>query len=333
MVQQAQGRVKPTIQLKGVAINDDKELEREADENSRKAIQFNMVENFRSDARKLSPYDLSKILEKTNKNFIISHFQESSIFPKKERKVILKENSKSKTGVQSNPVQFTFSNIERAINNWNQYFSNVGTVNEHIVPKMNRVRMRYIQQGQEELPNTIYEKISNGLAHDTFELSTKSGGFLFQHIFAKKIMDEDPRVIAFGGQSNSSDPDIIGYNFDTHQVEMALECKTTATDDIIGPIRGALDQLTSRSKYPEGKAILAITDAATIDSVIRGKYHASLNKDIHDIVYSFREAINRSMYNKITLEIYDSNMNRIHSTVVDKTYLDFCRANVRPTRK
>ncbi|SUA88597.1 hypothetical protein [Pandoraea pulmonicola] len=43
VVQQAQGRVKPTMQMKeGVAINDDSGLEREADVMSEKALRQDM---------------------------------------------------------------------------------------------------------------------------------------------------------------------------------------------------------------------------------------------------------------------------------------------------
>ena len=45
VVQQKQGRVKPTMQLKGVAINDDQELEREADLLGGKALQMISKEN------------------------------------------------------------------------------------------------------------------------------------------------------------------------------------------------------------------------------------------------------------------------------------------------
>ena len=45
VVQQAQGRVKPTTQINGANINDDKKLEKEADMLGNKALQQKAVEN------------------------------------------------------------------------------------------------------------------------------------------------------------------------------------------------------------------------------------------------------------------------------------------------
>jgi len=51
-VQQMQGRVKPTMQAKGVAVNDDRALEREADVMGGKALQMRRA----GQARKISAY-------------------------------------------------------------------------------------------------------------------------------------------------------------------------------------------------------------------------------------------------------------------------------------
>lgn len=51
VVQQMQGRVKPTMQAQGVAINDDSALEREADEMGRKADRGSLVKNFSQESK------------------------------------------------------------------------------------------------------------------------------------------------------------------------------------------------------------------------------------------------------------------------------------------
>ncbi len=69
VVQQAQGRVKPTLQAKGVPVNDDVSLESEADQMGAKALQMRMQSSFsRRDLTATSTGNLKPVQRVWNKN-------------------------------------------------------------------------------------------------------------------------------------------------------------------------------------------------------------------------------------------------------------------------
>ncbi|MBC8754331.1 DUF4157 domain-containing protein [Kordia sp. YSTF-M3] len=70
VVQQKQGRVKPTIKTKGVAINDDKGLEKEADVMGAKALQRKEISNSSIQLKEVAQRKLQKVVENTSSGTI-----------------------------------------------------------------------------------------------------------------------------------------------------------------------------------------------------------------------------------------------------------------------
>jgi len=273
VVQQAQGRVKPTRQLKGVAINDDTTLEKEADAMGAKAARLGRT-------------------------------QEAPI-----QTMNTGTSRSSNHGV----AQFTLADLNSANATWTTYDGTHGAVNGIINGDVTALRAAYTHYAspagggrndvQADALNPFLRKSVVGLLHDIKEIDSHAGGYYFQQVVkdeknAAGALNIINQTGARGGFSNLTDPDLIveqGAGGQKH----ANEVKRTTTANGMNPqLDDALRQLSLRSGNSSASVYIEVTDPAQRAAIVANR--GAVDTRVTNKISTLSRGFGRKYWNQST---------------------------------
>ncbi|MEA5540748.1 DUF4157 domain-containing protein [Limnoraphis robusta Tam1] len=246
VVQQMQGRVKPTMQMKGVQINDNEELEREADVVGTRATQMSGLDGVQNGRPDPEPSPV--------------------------------------TSTAGNVAQLTTAELQAADDIWQAYNNTHVTVNGIVTGDIARLQAAYahyllpanggLNDAAADAANPFLKNSVKGLLHDVEEIDSHSGGYYFQQV-VKDSKNAAVNVInqtgAYGGASNISDPDLIVQQGAGGSKD-AIEVKRTTTPNGAVPLLdSALMQLSVRKGYANASVFIEVTDPTQSDTIIADK--------------------------------------------------------------
>lgn len=229
VVQQAQGRVQPTMQAAGFAINDNPDLEREADEMGQHVMQ--QVSNSEG-----APQAMSRA------SFAATPVLQRSLADLNATQTIW--NSYNAThAVVNGIVNGDIGALTAAYAHYNGLAAPLNDV-------------------QADLANPFLKDSVLGLKHDVAEIDSHAGGYYFQQQ-VKHQLNAARNILAqtgaHGGVSNTSEPDIIEKHGAAGAKE-AHEVKRTTTDDgAKSMIKSAISQLSRRYGFNKATAVIEAT--------------------------------------------------------------------------
>lgn len=235
VVQQAQGRVQPTLHTNGVAINDDAGLEQEADRFGAEALQL--------PSHTAGPRNSS------------------------ERSQLARAPSPTVSVAQRTQAELTGANTI-----WTRHNTKHGVVNGQVLGDIAALQGAYAHYAlpanggrtdvQADAANPFLRKSVLGLLHDVEEIDAHAGGYYFQQEVksrvnvARNIVNQQG---ARGGVSNQTDPDLI-VEQGAGGTMRAIELKRTTTDNgLDGMLVAAIAQLSVRKGYASAAACVELT--------------------------------------------------------------------------
>ena len=283
VAQQKQGRVRPTVRIAGAQVNDDKGLEHEADVMGHKAAH--------------------------------SFHEETGLLEGESSRV-----------VQPKVVQRTKQDILQANIYWKQFTSNVQTTDVDFIESLIEVGGFYSNAPNdlEPHPDANIEAASRGLHHDAAEIATHAGGYLYQQQFAKSLIQSKSFLRVMGGSSNANDPDIIASNLPLGQagpdMPMAVEAKRTV-GSYYAPLIDAIRQLCGRQGFPLGTVTIMLANDQRATAV--ANHWKRVHNNVTDYLLENREAILRSQYQTINVEMEDIHGNQVFWDTFNRGYFEY----------
>lgn len=230
VVQQAQGRVRPTMQAAGLAINDDPALEQEADEMGQRVMQ--QVATADPNAVEPASFSATPVAQRTMADV----------------------NEAQTTWNRYNATHANVGGIITAdIGALTAAYAHYNGLAAPLTP------------AQADAANPFLRNSAVGLKHDVAEIDSHAGGYYFQQQ-VKAQLNAGRNIVnqhgAHGGASNALDPDITvqhgaGGAMDAHEVK-----RTTTDDGAKSMVEGALSQLSRRGGFRAGKAAVQVTSNA-----------------------------------------------------------------------
>jgi hypothetical protein len=286
VVQQKQRRVQPTMQSKGVSINDNAAFEREADVMGAKAMQMHGAD-----------------LITTGPIADVTTLEPGVREPTKASEVPVDSTTSTEYPLSfSIPVtQLTREKVTDAETLWTSWNADHLVVNGLLTGpggEFQTLHAAYNALGapftnstdQTSSPNQFLEDSADGLLHDVQEIESHAGGYYWQQIAKNKLNVNIPRDIGNqvgvrAGANNRSHPDLV--RVDMGGTEQAIEAKrTTTANGMNSLLDGAIEQLSLRSGYASAKAMINITHTAQIAAVTNNL--AAVNARVLATVGTFR---------------------------------------------
>lgn len=249
VVQQAQGRVRPTVQLHGGArVNDNAGLEREADVMGSRAARGGQSGAGLIPSQR-APGPATPVAQLTLADVTAAE--------------TLWQAYNAKHGVVNGHVQADIAAIRAAYAHY--ALAAHGGHNDATA----------------DAQNAFLRKSVAGLQHDVAEIDSHAGGYYYQQEVkaaqnvARNIANQQG---AYGGSSNNTDPDVIvknGPGGPLHAIEVK---RTTGATQLDTMLNSALTQLSLRRGYSRAIANVEVTDAAQVATVIA--HRADVNQTV-----------------------------------------------------
>lgn len=241
IVQQAQGRVKPTRQMKtGVPINDESHLEKEADTMGQRA---------------------SRVLTESPKVQRIA----SSDF------TVESQSSNETHALEGDVAQLTVRDVLEGGNYFSRFLNSVSSSKDAVKEYSNNLRSAY--QAEPKLKDAtgpaifdvestpFIEAAAKGFKHSLKELETHAGGYLYQALIHKSLGGF--AAGARQGADNKKEPDLVVN-------DVAVEAKKTDKEDFGRSMNDAVSQISKRRNYKSGLITILLTNYGTVSNNVGG---------------------------------------------------------------
>lgn len=243
IVQQAQGRVKPTTQAKGnVPINDDSQLEKEAD------AMGQIASRVLPESPKVYPMVSSEFTDES----------QASSLP-------------SQRTYNSEVAQLTVRDILEGQNYFSRFLDSIAVSKDAVGEYSANLRSAY--QAEPKLKEVtgpalydvestpFVEAAAKGFKHSLKELETHSGGYLYQALLHKGLGGF--AAGARQGANNKNEPDLVVK-------DVAVEAKKTDQEDFGRSMTEAVNQISRRQNYKSGLISILLTNYETVSNNIGG---------------------------------------------------------------
>jgi hypothetical protein len=230
----------------GMTINDERELEREADVAGDKAVNSGLAAVYSDQFKGVNSSHVASYANDSKNQYNPRHF---------------------------NVAQLTLQDVNDGDAYLNAFTSMVTKATPGFAHTSADSRNKYING----TADASTEVASKGYLHATKELATHGGGYLYQEqvhaslsglIPIYPLKTYDPAHVS-QGSTNASQPDIIATT-NKHSKQLAIEVKSTSKHDgtMGGKIAEAVEQLSRRSGFQNGMISILLTNPLMINDVL-----------------------------------------------------------------